>query len=97
MATSIRGGATQRPDGTWQDANGNPLDREAAAAAQAHADQLTAQRNAEEAARLAQESRSNPIASALLAALKPTATQEPDAGDDTQTDPAPSTTKRKSS
>ena len=72
MTTSIPGGATLRADGkTWQDANGAELKSEQIRAVeQLHADR-TAERNRAEAARMATEAQSNPIANALMAVLRP--------------------------
>lgn len=69
MAETISGGATRRPDGTWQDAEGRPLAPEARRAAEHLAAETARARQQAEAQRAAQELASDPATRAALRAL----------------------------
>lgn len=89
MAQSIPGGATLAADGkTWQDANGQPLKKDQVAAIEELHARRTGERNAAEAARLAAEAQSNPIANALMALLgRGQIAAVPDEPDDSKSKP----------
>lgn len=85
MAETIPGGATQRADGTWQDAHGKPLSKEARRAAEKlHAEQAEQKAQADANATLA-AAQADPVARAFLGLQqqpKPAPTRKGKSADD---------------
>lgn len=69
MANTIPGGATQRPDGTWQDAEGKPLDRDKIAEAERLQAEQQAEHDRQEAARAEAALARDPAAAGFARAL----------------------------
>lgn len=69
MSTTISGGAYQRPDGSWVNAKGEPLESQQVARFQEVAARRQQDLAAAEQQRLTLEAGSNPIANALMQML----------------------------
>lgn len=75
MAETIAGGATKRPDGTWQDSEGRPLDKERVAEVEKLVAEQQAERDRQEAASAEAALARDPAAAGFaraLANLRPT-------------------------
>jgi GH24 family phage-related lysozyme (muramidase) len=82
MADTIEGGAYQSADGSWHDANGQPLKAEQVKAAEKAATEQQAVTDADDARLMQAEANRDPVARALTAVMQRQMTPAAAAKDD---------------